>query len=41
MIGDEENKSSSYDINCDEDIKEYDFTVKIREEKFLLMFDTL
>ena len=41
MIRDEENKSSSNNVDRDEDIKKYNFAVKIREEKFLLMFDTL
>lgn len=39
MIGYKEYESSSYDFDSDEDVEKYDFTVEVREEKFLLMFD--
>ena len=41
MIGNKENESSANNIDCEEDIKENDFAIKVREKQFLLMFDAL
>lgn len=41
MIREEKNKSCCNDVNANKDVKEYNFAVKVSEEKFLLVFDIL